>query len=159
MPLTRPVYPPLSLQNRFSKDGLSSALGVRSKEIGMSPFSMHFIRVLLPEVQFFFFFFLPQPRTSTTQCFGSVFWDTNEMRCKCRCLRSLMLAKRHCEFLCCKTFHFFCACHDFCLKKHNPLFIFPLCLPRWKEIELFKNSLGKQNKKRGGGGKRLGEKK
>lgn len=51
MPLTRPVYPPLSLQNRFSKDGLSSALGVRSKEIGMSPFSMHFIRVLLPEVR------------------------------------------------------------------------------------------------------------
>lgn len=51
MPLTLPVYPPLSLQNRFSKDGLSSALGVRSKEIGMSPFSMHFIKVILPEVR------------------------------------------------------------------------------------------------------------
>lgn len=24
---------------------------------------------------------------------------------------------------------FFCVCHDFCLKKHNPLFIFPLRLP------------------------------
>lgn len=53
---------------------------------------------------------------------------------------------------------FFYACHDFCLKKHNPLFIFPLRLPCWKEIELFKNSLGKQNKKRGGGGKDWGKK-
>lgn len=29
-----------------SKDGLSSALGVRSKEIGMSLFSVHFISVI-----------------------------------------------------------------------------------------------------------------
>ncbi len=125
-------------RNRFSKDGLSSALGVRSKEIGMSPFSMHFIRVLLPEVwlKMEAVFHYKKKKDSHYPSFWA---GAGVLRFRLVvnsdvCVVRLALAKRTLLIILAlripllwedSFFFFFYACHDFCLKKHNPLSFSP----------------------------------